>query len=351
MNTDKYRVKPDEEIKLATFSTSESDGYSQEELQKKMIPKAVQKLQELHLKLNAEEEKGILVVLQAMDAAGKDEAISYIFSHLNAQGLKTLTLGKPAEQELSHDYLWRIHDGLPARGEIAILNRSHYEEVIAPRVHEILKDEPLPDEVIDEKIWETRFRQINDFERYLSENGFPVVKFFFNVSKEEQRKRLLKRMKDPQKNWEFSFSDVEEREHWDDYQKIFEDMLGNTSTECAPWYVLPADNEEFSRYIITLVMNELLTELNSQFPVISDEEREKLDEYIKKLEAEAGGCWPVSMIVEFQVKKLSGNSHRTAFLSILAVGFLVTGKGIIDAIPLFSPAAKSYILIMDFSEF
>lgn len=286
MNIDKYRIKPDENIKLKGFGTADNKDHDLEELEKELIPKAVQKLKDLHLKLNAEEEKGILVVLQAMDAAGKDEAISYIFSNLNAQGLKTLTLGKPSETELGHDYLWRIHDGLPARGEIGILNRSHYEEVIAPRVHDILGEEPLPDELIDEKIWETRFRQINDFERYLSENGFPVVKFFFNVSKEEQRKRLLERMKDPQKNWEFSFSDVEEREHWDDYQEIFEDMLNHTSTEYAPWYVLPADNEQYSRYIIAEVMNNLLSELDPQFPVISVEEQDKLNEYIEKLEAE-----------------------------------------------------------------
>ena len=286
MDINKYRVNPDTKVKLTNINTSEIEVYDEQKLQEKDLPEAVSTLKELHLKLNAEEEKGILVVLQAMDAAGKDEAISYIFSNLNAQGLKVLTLGKPTEQELSHDYLWRIHDGLPARGEIGILNRSHYEEVIAPRVHDILGDEPLPDELIDEEIWNTRYRQINDYERYLSENGFPVVKFFFNVSKEEQRKRLLERMKDPQKNWEFSFSDVEEREHWDEYQQIFEDMLNNTSTDYAPWYVLPADSEQYSRLIIANVMNDILTKLDPQFPVISGEDQKKLDEYIRKLEAE-----------------------------------------------------------------
>lgn len=286
MDIDKYRVKPDTNVKLEDINTSEIEEYDEQELEKKLLPDAVSTLKEVHLKLNAEEEKGILVVLQAMDAAGKDEAISYLFSNLNAQGLNVLTLGKPSERELSHDYLWRIHDGLPARGEIGILNRSYYEEVIAPRVHDILGDEPLPDELIDEEIWNTRYRQIKDYERYLSENGFPVVKFFFNVSKEEQRKRLLERMKDPQKNWEFSFSDVEEREHWDDYQQIFEDMLNHTSTEYAPWYVLPADSEQYSRLIIANVMNDLLKKLDPQFPVISGEDQEKLDEYIRKLEAE-----------------------------------------------------------------
>lgn len=289
MDIEKYRVKSDRPIQLADFNTSDDTKPDEKELEEKLLPEAVRTLKDLHLKLNAEEEKGILVVLQAMDAAGKDEAISYIFSNLNAQGMKVLTLGKPTDRELSHDYLWRIHDGLPARGEIGILNRSHYEEVIAPRVHDILGDEPLPEELIDEEIWETRFRQINDFERYLNENGFPVVKFFFNVSKEEQRKRLLERMKDPQKNWEFSFSDVEEREHWEDYQKVFEEMLNGTSTDHAPWYILPADDEQYSRYIIAEVMNGLLKELDPQFPVISEEEQGKLQEYIQKLENEGKG--------------------------------------------------------------
>lgn len=150
-----------------------------------------EKAEEFAFKAEREEEKGILVVLQAMDAAGKDEAISYIFSNLNAQGLRTMTLGKPTETELAHDYLWRIHDGLPARGEIGILNRSHYEEVIAPRVHDLLKEEPIPDDWIDDDIWKVRFRQINDFERYMTENGFPVVKFFFNVSKEDRKNGFL----------------------------------------------------------------------------------------------------------------------------------------------------------------
>ncbi|RNF39012.1 PPK2 family polyphosphate kinase [Planococcus salinus] len=286
MNTSRYLVKENEKIDLSKFATAENNRPDEEELQKKLIPETVKKLKDLHLKLNAQEEKGILVVLQAMDAAGKDEAISYIFSNLNAQGLRTMTLGKPTETELAHDYLWRIHDGLPARGEIGILNRSHYEEVIAPRVHDLLKEEPIPDDVIGEDIWAVRFRQINDFERYLSENGFPVVKFFFNVSKEEQKKRLLTRMKDPNKNWEFSFSDVEERQHWDDYQQIFEDMLNHTSTEHAPWYVLPADDESYSRYIIAQVMVELLEEINPQFPEISGEDKEKLEEAIRLLENE-----------------------------------------------------------------
>lgn len=287
MDTRKYLVKANQELDLRNYATSEKGDIEERELLDNEIPERVGRLKELHWKLYAEEKKGILVVLQAMDAAGKDEAISYIFSNLNAQGLKTTTLGKPSATEMSHDYLWRIHEALPARGQIGILNRSHYEEVIATRVHDLLGEEAIPDHLEkEEDIWPVRFRQINDFERYMVENGFYVVKFFFHVSKEEQRKRLLERMKDPKKNWEFSFNDVREREHWDNYQEIFTDMLRHTSTEHAPWYVLPADDEWYSRYIITEVMIELLEGIDPQFPVISDEDRQKLDEYIEKLENE-----------------------------------------------------------------
>ncbi|WNS80709.1 polyphosphate--nucleotide phosphotransferase [Domibacillus sp. DTU_2020_1001157_1_SI_ALB_TIR_016] len=287
MDTRKYLVKANQELDLRNYATSEKGGIEERELLDNEIPERVNRLKELHWKLYAEEKKGILVVLQAMDAAGKDEAISYIFSNLNAQGLKTTTLGKPSATEMSHDYLWRIHEALPARGQIGILNRSHYEEVIATRVHDLLGEETIPDHLEkEEDIWPVRFRQINDFERYMVENGFYVVKFFFHVSKEEQRNRLLERMKDPKKNWEFSFNDVREREHWDNYQEIFTDMLRHTSTEHAPWYVLPADDEWYSRYIITEVMIELLEGIDPQFPVISDEDRQKLDEYIEKLENE-----------------------------------------------------------------
>lgn len=287
MDTRKYLVEANQELDLRNYATTEKGSMEERELLENEIPRSVSKLKDLHWKLHAEEKKGILVVLQAMDAAGKDEAISYIFSNLNAQGLKTTSLGKPSDTEMSHDYLWRIHEGLPARGQIGILNRSHYEEVIATRVHSLLGEEAIPDQLEkEEDIWQVRYRQINNFEQYMVENGFHVVKFFFHVSKEEQRKRILERMKDPKKNWEFSFNDVREREHWDSYQDAFEDMLRHTSTEQAPWYVLPADDEWYSRYIITEVMNELLEKLDPQFPEISDENRQKLNEYIEKLENE-----------------------------------------------------------------
>lgn len=287
MDINKYLITPDKTpIKLADYPTTDNDRLSEDELQTKLIPESIKKLQDLHLKLHAEEEKGIMVVLQAIDAGGKDEAISFIFSNLMAQGLKTTSVKKPSETEVKHDYLWRIHEGKPARGEISILNRSYYEEVIAPRIHDVLDKDPLPDHLIDENIWKVRFRQLNDFERYMTENGFPVIKFFFNVSKDIQKDRLLERMKDPKKNWEFSFSDIEERKHWDTYQDVFEDMLNHTSTEHSPWYVLPADDDWYARYIISEVMIDVLENLDPQFPEISGEEREQLDESIEQLEEE-----------------------------------------------------------------
>lgn len=278
MKLSDYKIPSTKNIKLKDYKCSEGKKEDNDYIEQNIIPPLVEKLKKLHLKLHAEEKNGIMVVLQAIDAAGKDEAISYIFSNLNAQGLKVTTYGKPSETEQKHDYLWRLHDGEPERGQIAILNRSHYEDVIATRIHDLLEDG-------DAEI-EKRYRQINNYEQYLSENGFSVVKFFFNMSKDEQKERFLKRMKDPDKQWEFSFSDVEERKKWDDYQKVFEDMLNNTSTQHSPWYILPADDEWHTRRIITEVMIHVLEDINPEFPEISGEDKKKLDKYIKELENE-----------------------------------------------------------------
>ena len=278
MKLSDYKIPSTKNIKLKDYKCSEGKKEDNDYIEQNIIPPLVEKLKELHLKLHAEGKNGIMVVLQAIDAAGKDEAISYIFSNLNAQSLKVTTYGKPSETEQKHDYLWRLHDGEPERGQIAILNRSHYEDVIATRIHDLLED--------DDAEIEKRYRQINNYEQYLSENGFSVVKFFFNMSKDEQKERFLERMKDPDKQWEFSFSDVEERKQWNDYQKVFEDMLNNTSTQHSPWYILPADDEWHTRRIITEAMIHVLEDINPEFPEISGEDKKKLDKYIKELENE-----------------------------------------------------------------
>ena len=286
INITDYKVPVQKEFKFKDYPHRIDTQEDEEEIRDDIIPKLVDLLQDLHLRLFAEEKDGIMVVLQAMDAAGKDEAISYIFSNLNAQGLKTTSFGQPSEEEEKHDYLWRLHRGKPQRGEISLLNRSYYEDVIVTRVHDLLGKEHKDQIQNDADLWKLRYRQINDHERYLEENGFHVIKFFFNMSKEEQRDRLLERMKDPKKNWEFSFNDVKERQYWDDYQDIFADMINETSTSWAPWYVLPADNPWYARAVITKVMIETLEKINPQFPEFTKEEKEELDKYIQQLENE-----------------------------------------------------------------
>lgn len=286
MKISNYKVPSTKSIRLKDYPTTEDKKKENEHIRDEIIPDLVKQMKSLHHRLHAEEKNGILVVLQAMDAAGKDEAISYIFSNLSAQGLKTTTLGKPTEDERAKDYLRRIQEGLPSRGEIGILNRSHYEEVIAPRIHDLLEEGDIPSHGDKQSIWQMRYRQINDYEKYLYENGIHIVKFFFHMSKDEQKDRLLERMKNPEKHWEFSFADVEEREHWDDYHKIFEEMLNHTSTSYCPWYVLPADDEWHSRRLVTEIMIQLMEKLDPKYPTFTGDDLKRLKKEIKKLENE-----------------------------------------------------------------
>ncbi|MGP6139306.1 MULTISPECIES: PPK2 family polyphosphate kinase [unclassified Jeotgalibaca] len=287
MDLNKYKVAPDKAVDLANIGTFEETGLKEEEVKEKFIPDSIDRLRELQTKLFAEEKKGILVVLQAIDAAGKDEIITFIFSHLLAQGLKVTSVKEPTKEEAAHDLFWRIHDGLPERGQVAILNRSYYEDLIQPIVSDGESGIPMPASVEgNESPWETRARHINQFEKYLVENGFPVVKIFLSVSKEEQRKRLLERMKNEEKHWEFSFSDMVDRDKWDKFQEAFEKMLNHTSTPYAPWYALPADNEWFNRYVASEIVIDVLEKIDPHYPVMSGEDKQKLEEAIEKLEKE-----------------------------------------------------------------
>lgn len=281
MITDKYKIIG-EKIEIENLDekilSKEKDSDIKDELYSELVPK----LRELHEKLFAESKQGILVVLQAIDAAGKDEIIKYIFSNLTPQGLKNTSYGKPTDEENAHDYLWRMHKGLPKRGEIAILNRSYYEDIISPKIYDSL--DHLPEEIKnDENLWEKRYRHINNFEEYLIDNGFKILKFYFHVSKDEQRKRLLERIENPKKNAEFSFSDLDDRKNWDKYQVAFEEMLNNTSTELAPWYVLPADNPWLSRKIATLALIETIEKMNPKYPTFSADEKKKAEKIAEKL--------------------------------------------------------------------
>lgn len=279
----KYYKVDSKHVDLSKFEESVISDKNDEKVKEDLLENEVRRLVELHDKLFAQAEYGIVVVLQALDAAGKDEIIKYIFSHLLPQGLKNTSFGKPSEEEKKHDYLWRMYKGLPERGQIGILNRSYYEEIISPKVNDIWDDQALPKKIIEDDIWNKRYRQINDFEKYLCENGFPVIKFFFNMSKDEQKERLLERLEDAEKNHEFSFSDIEDRDKWDKYQDAFVDMLKNTSTPHAPWYVLPADNPWLARKIAVHAMIEVLESLELSYPSFEGKDKEKAKEAIEKL--------------------------------------------------------------------
>jgi PPK2 family polyphosphate:nucleotide phosphotransferase len=227
-------------------------------------------------------------VLQALDAAGKDGTIRHVMSGVNPQGVVVHGFKVPSAEELDHDFLWRYARRLPARGEIGIFNRSHYEEVLVVRVHpEFLERQHLPKAARGKDVWKRRYREINDWERYLSDNGFRIVKLFLNVSKEEQRKRFLARIDEPAKNWKFSASDARERRFWDDYQDAISGMLSHTSTECAPWHVIPADRKWFMRVAVAATIVKTLMDIDPHYPTLDDTARNELLTAKAELEAEA----------------------------------------------------------------
>lgn len=239
-------------------------------------------------RLAAQDIYGVLVVLQALDAAGKDGTIKHVMSGVNPQGVTVSSFKAPTAEELRHDYLWRHARRLPARGELGIFNRSHYEEVLVVRVHpDLAEAERVPGDGKDWALWSRRYREINDWERYLVDNGIQVVKMFLNISKEEQRARFLKRIDLPEKNWKFSAADARERQYWDDYQRAYSEMLSHTSTEWAPWYVLPADHKWFTRVCAAAVIADTLVRIDPHYPAPSASARRDLLKAKSELEAEA----------------------------------------------------------------
>ena len=282
------RVKPGSKVSLAhDFDPRFKAGVKKKKRGVEMLAEGVRLLSEYQSRLAAQDSWGVLVVLQAMDAAGKDGTIRHVMSGVNPQGVAVHSFKVPSATELDHDYLWRYAQKLPARGEIGIFNRSHYEEVLVVRVHpENLDRQKLPKST-REDVWQRRYRAINDWERYLCENGFRVVKIFLNLSKEEQRRRLLRRIDLPSHNWKFSAADLKERARWDDYQKAISQCLSHTSSEWAPWYVIPADRKWFARIGAAAVLVHTLMDIDPQFPAVDDEQRKSLLEVKAQLEAEA----------------------------------------------------------------
>jgi PPK2 family polyphosphate:nucleotide phosphotransferase len=254
---------------------------------KEALAAGVQALSELQDKLYAQDQWAVLLVFQAMDAAGKDGVIKHVMSGVNPQGCEVHSFKAPTTEELDHDYLWRCSKRVPERGRIGIFNRSYYEEVLVVRVHpQILKKQKVPRELLTKRVWDERHEDIRSFERYLNRNGVLVRKFFLNVSKQEQKKRFLERIDQPEKNWKFSTADSHERKHWNDYQRAYEDMIRSTATEEAPWYVVPADHKWFSRLVVAAAVIDALNSLDLAYPAIDAAQKKELAAAKKELLAE-----------------------------------------------------------------
>ena len=281
-------VQPGTKVRLdGDFDPGDRLGVHKKQEGASLLQRGVELLAHYQDRLSAQETYGVLVVLQGMDAAGKDGTIRHVMSGVNPQGVHVSSFKVPTPQELDHDYLWRHAQRLPARGEIGIFNRSHYEEVLAVRVHpEYLDREKVPAAAKGKDTWKRRYREINDWERYLADNGIAVVKLFLNVSKQEQRARFLKRIDRPEKNWKFSAADVRERGYWDEYQRAYAEMLTHTSTDWAPWHVLPADHKWVTRMCAAAVIARALIEIDPRYPVSDEATRRELRRARAELEAE-----------------------------------------------------------------
>jgi len=275
LDTDKLRVRPGRKLRLADHDPADTLGLRNRDEAQDKLERDILRLRALHDAFHAAREYALLVVLQAIDTAGKDGVIKHVISGLNPQSVRVSAFRAPSSLELAHDFLWRHEVALPGRGEIGIFNRSHYEEVLTVRVHpELLANQRLPRSKGD--IWEERFEDINTFERHLARNGVVILKFFLHLSREEQRQRLLARIDEPDKNWKFEPDDMRERALWDKYQDAFEDALRHTSTDWAPWYVVPADHKWLTRVAVADVLVRTLEDLKLEYPKIDDEQREVL---------------------------------------------------------------------------
>ena len=286
----KFRVTDGDAFRLKQFDPGETCGLDIEKDEAKQLLQAgVKRLRELQERLYARKQWSVLIVLQAMDTAGKDGAIEHVMSGVNPQGCTVHSFKQPSADELAHDFLWRAGCRLPARGHIGVFNRSYYEETLVVRVHEnLLRAEGLPQQLVDKDIWKKRFKSIREFEKHLTRNGVVILKFFLNVSKDEQRRRLLARIDEPDKNWKFSAADMAERRYWDDYQDAYQQMIAHTATRKAPWCVAPADNKWFTRIVVAATIIDALGKLDLDFPEVDDAARQAMAEARAQLLAEDG---------------------------------------------------------------
>jgi PPK2 family polyphosphate:nucleotide phosphotransferase len=282
-----FRVTKGKDFRLKDIDPNDTLEFTKEADKpraKEALASGVMALAELQDKLYAQDRWGVLLMFQAMDAAGKDGAIKHVMSGVNPQGCQVYSFKSPSGEDLDHDYLWRCMKCLPNRGQIGIFNRSYYEEVLVVRVHpEFLAKQKLPPKLVGKKIWEERFEDIRNFEQYLTRNGVAVRKFFLHVSKKEQKRRFLERVDDPLKNWKFSSNDANERDYWDNYMEAYEDMIRHTATDYAPWYVVPADNKWFTRVVVAAGVIDTLADLKLAYPKVDKEKLKDLAAARQKL--------------------------------------------------------------------
>ncbi|MCW9064958.1 MAG: polyphosphate kinase 2 family protein, partial [Ignavibacteriaceae bacterium] len=282
-----FRVTDGKKFRLKHFDPGDTLGFKSEDKPKaqEALKNGIELLAELQDKLYAQDRWAVLLIFQAMDAAGKDGAIKHVMSGINPQGCQVFSFKAPTSEDLDHDFMWRCMKRLPERGRIGIFNRSYYEETLVVRVHkEILKKQKLPEKLVTKHIWDERFQDIRNFEKYLTRNGVLVRKFFLNVSKHEQKKRFLERIDNSDKNWKFSSADTQERGFWDDYMKAYEEMIRNTATKDSPWYVVPADNKWFTRLVVAAAVIDSLAGLNLKYPEVGEAKLNELAEAKKILE-------------------------------------------------------------------
>ncbi len=282
-----YRIDDPKNFKLTDIKTDDKANIEDKDTGKEVLKQNKRLMFDWQEKLYAENEQSLLIIFQAMDAAGKDGNIKHVMSGLNPQGTRVTSFKVPTTEEMDHDYLWRINKALPGRGNIGIFNRSHYEEVVVTQLHNLVENSQIPERVISQNIWQERYEQINNWEEYLTKQGYVILKFFLHVSKEEQRLRLMDRILEEDKNWKFSSGDIAEREHWDEYQKLYQEMIIHTSTEHAPWYVIPADRKWFGRTLVSQVVADTLAKMNPVVPDLSAEEKAQLGHWKKILKEQA----------------------------------------------------------------
>ncbi|MEO5760710.1 MAG: polyphosphate kinase 2 family protein [Vicinamibacteria bacterium] len=281
------RVRPNSRVRLKSIDTDSTGSYESRELAEKHLAKGVKELRRMQDMLYAQDQQALLLVFQAMDGAGKDSTIEHVMSGVNPQGCQVFSFKSPSSEELDHDFFWRTAKCLPERGRIGIFNRSYYEETLVVRVHpEFLDKQRLPRELATDRIWDHRFEDIRNWEKYLTRNGTVIRKFFLHVSKDEQKRRFLARLEEPEKNWKFQAGDITERGLWDEYQRVYEDMLGSTSTNHAPWYVIPADHKWFARLAVADIVIDTLRSMKLHYPKLSKEARAGLDAAKHTLENE-----------------------------------------------------------------